>query len=71
MDTVVPPEPTLISSKEILDQTGISRATLNNYIRVGILPRPLVQRPLDPISVPRRSATSLRRFLSGYRPFSG
>jgi adenylate cyclase len=50
MDTGMPPEPALISSKEILEQTGISRATLNNYIRVGILPRPLVQRPLDPIS---------------------
>lgn len=50
MDTGVPPEPALISSKEILEKTGISRATLNNYIRVGILPRPLVQRPLDPVS---------------------
>lgn len=44
------PEPAWISSKEILEQTGISRATLNNYIRIGILPRPLVQRPLDPVS---------------------
>ena len=32
----------MISSKALLDQTGISRATLNNYIRFGILPRPEV-----------------------------
>jgi len=32
----------LISSKDVLRNTGISRATLNNYIKLGILPRPLV-----------------------------
>jgi DNA-binding transcriptional MerR regulator len=32
----------LISSKDVLRITGISRATLNNYIKMGILPRPLV-----------------------------
>ncbi len=32
----------MISSKALLDQTGISRATLNNYIRLGILPKPVV-----------------------------
>ncbi|MDI6775976.1 MAG: adenylate/guanylate cyclase domain-containing protein [Syntrophales bacterium] len=37
----------LISSKEIIEKTGISRATLNNYIKVGILPRPLVKKPED------------------------
>lgn len=42
-------EKTLISSKEILATTGISRATLNNYIKMGILPRPVVQRPKDMI----------------------
>lgn len=36
-----------ITSKEILERTGISRATLNNYIRLGILPRPVVQRPKE------------------------
>ncbi|RJR33762.1 MAG: hypothetical protein C4576_27675 [Desulfobacteraceae bacterium] len=41
-----PPE-NWISSKEILDRTGISRATLNNYIRLGILPKPVVQRPKE------------------------
>lgn len=33
----------MISSKALIDQTGISRATLNNYIQLGILPKPLVQ----------------------------
>ncbi len=35
-----------ISSKEILERTGISRSTLNNYISLGILPKPVV-RPAD------------------------
>jgi len=38
-------EAAMISSKEILDRTGISRATLNNYIARGLLPRPVVTRP--------------------------
>lgn len=29
----------MISSKQLLEQTGISRATLNNYVQLGILPR--------------------------------
>lgn len=33
----------MISSKALIDQTGISRATLNNYIQLGILPKPIVQ----------------------------
>ncbi len=33
----------MLTSKEILEKTGISRATLNNYISVGILPRPAVR----------------------------
>jgi class 3 adenylate cyclase/DNA-binding transcriptional MerR regulator len=36
----------MISSKEILERTGISRSTLNNYISLGILPKPVV-RPAD------------------------
>jgi len=36
-------EPSSISSKEILERTGISRSTLNNYISLGILPKPLVR----------------------------
>lgn len=35
----------LISSLDILDRTGLSRATLNNYIQMGILPRPQVRKP--------------------------
>ncbi|MDP2644502.1 MAG: adenylate/guanylate cyclase domain-containing protein [Desulfobacterales bacterium] len=35
----------MITSKELLGQTGLSRATLNNYIKLGILPRPLVRNP--------------------------
>lgn len=34
-----------IDSKELLHRSGISRATLNNYIKLGIIPRPLVKRP--------------------------
>jgi len=33
----------VITSKDIIEKTGISRATLNNYIRMGLLPRPLVK----------------------------
>jgi len=33
-----------ITSKEILSKTGISRATLNNYIKFGILPKPVVKK---------------------------
>ena len=40
----------LVSSKEVLQKTRISRATLNNYIKMGILPRPMVQRPKDSIN---------------------
>jgi adenylate cyclase len=35
----------LLSSKEVLEKTGISRATLNNYISSGIVPRPEVLPP--------------------------
>ena len=35
----------MISSKDLLDRTGISRATLNNYIAMGLLPRPLITAP--------------------------
>jgi class 3 adenylate cyclase/DNA-binding transcriptional MerR regulator len=34
----------MLTSKQIIEKTGISRATLNNYISLGLLPRPLVQR---------------------------
>ena len=35
----------LITSKDILNKTGISRATLNNYIKLGILPKPIISSP--------------------------
>ena len=35
----------MITSKDIIDKTGISRATLNNYIKFGLLPRPVVGPP--------------------------
>jgi adenylate cyclase len=35
----------LLTSKEVLERTGISRATLNNYIGSGIVPRPEVLPP--------------------------
>lgn len=37
----------MLTSKEILERTGISRATLNNYIAAGLIPRPDVLPP-DP-----------------------
>jgi len=33
------------SSKEIIEKTGISRATLNNYIKIGILSKPILKQP--------------------------
>ncbi|MGQ0664182.1 MAG: adenylate/guanylate cyclase domain-containing protein [Pseudomonadota bacterium] len=38
-----------LSSKELLARTGLSRATLNNYITLGLLPRPQVG-PAGPAS---------------------
>ena len=35
----------LISSKEVLEKTGISRATLNNYIKKRIIPKPIIKKP--------------------------
>jgi len=35
----------MITSKYIINKTGISRATLNNYIKLGILPKPVVGPP--------------------------
>ncbi len=38
-------EETLLTSTELMERTGLSRATLNNYIALGILPKPVVKRP--------------------------
>ena len=37
-----------ISSKEIIARTGISRATLNNYIGLNLIPSPTVRKPEEP-----------------------
>ena len=35
----------MLTSKEIIERTGISRATLNNYIASGLVARPQVLPP--------------------------
>jgi adenylate cyclase len=50
-----------ISSLDIINKTGISRATLNNYIRMNLLPRPVVKRPEE---------RSVRAPMLGYFPES-
>lgn len=35
----------MLSSKFLIEKTGISRATLNNYIKLGILSKPVVSNP--------------------------
>ncbi len=37
-----------ISSKEVMAKTKISRATLNNYISLNLIPPPTIRRPEDP-----------------------
>ncbi|GBG13126.1 adenylate cyclase [Novimethylophilus kurashikiensis] len=37
----------MLTSLDIIKATGISRATLNNYIALGLLPRPVVASPGD------------------------
>ena len=44
----------LLTSKDILEKTGLSRATLNNYIARGFLPKPIVSRPEIMGSGPRQ-----------------
>jgi len=34
-----------LTSKEVIEKAGISRATLNNYINLGILPKPTIKKP--------------------------
>ena len=34
----------MITSKSLIEQTGISRATLNNYIGLGLVMKPVVKR---------------------------
>lgn len=35
----------MLNSKQLIEITGISRATLNNYVALGILPAPVVKAP--------------------------
>lgn len=35
----------MLTSKELLEKTGISRATLSNYVARGLLPKPVVSSP--------------------------
>ena len=42
----MPPAATDLTSKEFLRRTGLSRATLNNYIALGLLPRPQIAPPV-------------------------
>lgn len=44
----------MLSSKELMEKTGISRATLNNYIALGLLARPQVVNPGSGGSGPRQ-----------------
>jgi len=41
----MPPAADDLTSKDLLRRTGLSRATLNNYIALGLLPRPQVAPP--------------------------
>jgi len=50
-----------VSSLDIINRTGISRATLNNYIKMNLLPRPVVKRPEE---------RSIRARMLGYFPES-
>ncbi|MDD5249475.1 MAG: adenylate/guanylate cyclase domain-containing protein [Rhodocyclaceae bacterium] len=44
----------MLSSKELIELTDISRATLNNYIALGLLSRPLVLNPGTGAAGPRQ-----------------
>ncbi len=37
----------MLNSKQLIEITGISRATLNNYVALGILPNPVIKTPGD------------------------
>jgi len=41
------PKGNFISSKEVLEKTGISRVTLHNYIKLGLIPPPIIGPPRD------------------------
>ena len=37
----------MLNSKQLIETTNISRATLNNYVALGILPSPVIRAPGD------------------------
>jgi adenylate cyclase len=37
----------MLNSKQLIEITGISRATLNNYVALGILPNPVIRAPRE------------------------
>jgi len=37
----------MLNSKQVIEITGISRATLNNYVSLGILPNPVIRTPSE------------------------
>jgi len=49
----------MLTSVALLEGSGISRATLNNYIALGLLPRPDVRRQA---AVPGEAPTTLGYF---------
>ena len=50
----IPSQKDLITSKDVLKLTAISRATLNNYIKIGILPRPVIQKPKNGLKTTKK-----------------
>lgn len=44
----------LISSVELIKKAGISRATLNNYIKLGLIAKPIIKKPLEERSKAKR-----------------
>ena len=63
MDELDEKEGRFISSVDLLNRTGLSRATLNNYIKAGMLPRPVVKKPNLQIKV-KQSESDTSRSLS-------
>ncbi|MBZ4209530.1 MAG: MerR family transcriptional regulator, partial [Rhodoferax sp.] len=37
----------MLSSLEVIETSGISRATLHNYVALGLLPKPIIRNPDD------------------------
>jgi len=48
----------MLTSFEVMQAANISRATLNNYISLGLLPRPLVKNPEPGASTSARQIAS-------------